>query len=144
MQRSNPNPSVPLFNQVILAAPDIDRDLFIELAGKVQGVADAFTLYASNNDRALQAAKLVARGVPRAGDVPVDGPVVVSGLNTIDASTLGTDIFGLNHSDYADSPILLNDIGLLMKTGLQPPDARLLGLRPAGRPGAQYWIYPEF
>lgn len=70
--------------------------------------------------------------------------VTVDALDTIDATALGTDFFGLNHSDYADHPVLLNDIGLLMKTGLRPPDERLIALRPVDGASGRYWVYPHF
>jgi esterase/lipase superfamily enzyme len=145
LRAAGPPPQGPLFKQVILAAPDIDRDVFLELAAQMRGVAAGVTLYASSKDVALRASRAYARGVPRAGDVPATGPVVDVGVDTIDASEMGvgTDFFGLKHSEYADNPILLNDIGLLMKTGLRPPDARLLHLRErtAGA-GGRYWVYP--
>ena len=132
----------PLFNQVILAAPDIDRDVFLELAKQVRGVAEGITLYASSKDVALQTSRIYARGVPRAGDVPATGPVVDIAVDTIDASELGTDFFSLKHSEYADHPILLNDIGLLMLTGRRPPNGRLLALKERTVGTGRYWVYP--
>jgi esterase/lipase superfamily enzyme len=43
LQAARPEPEQPLFNQVILAAPDIDRDVFLELAKQVHGVAEGIT-----------------------------------------------------------------------------------------------------
>ena len=142
LQTARPEPQQPLFNQVILAAPDIDRDVFLELAKQVHGVAEGITLYASSKDVALQASRRYARGVPRAGDVPAEGPVVDINVDTIDASELGTDFFSLKHSEYSDNPILLNDIGLLMETGLRPPDRRLLALKERTLATGRYWVYP--
>jgi hypothetical protein len=43
------NPKVA-FNQIILAAPDIDKDEFEQIAGRIVGVATGITLYASSTD----------------------------------------------------------------------------------------------
>ena len=47
------------FNQIILAAPDIDRDTFMGLAQAVKLTAERVTLYASSRDRALNASKRI-------------------------------------------------------------------------------------
>jgi esterase/lipase superfamily enzyme len=61
--------------EVIFAAPDVDRNVFISRAELVKQVAGGVTLYASSADKALIASKIKARGIPRAGDIPVDGPL---------------------------------------------------------------------
>lgn len=113
----------PKLQQIILAAPDIDRDIFEQLVGAVAHKA-SLTLYASANDRAMVASKVFGGGIPRAGDVPPDGPVIVGSMDTIDASDVNTDIFSWNHSSYAQSPQLLSDIGVLILCGLRPPSDR--------------------
>ena len=133
------------FNEVILAAPDIDRDLFFELADKLIEVSDNVTLYASGKDRALDASKLYAGGVPRAGDVPSSQPpVVVREIETIDATAINTDFFSIRHSDYVENRLLLEDIARLVNDGIHPPDARNATVRKIPVPGDMlYWIYPE-
>ncbi len=42
-------------------------------------------------------------GIPRAGDVPPTGPLVLSGIDTIDVTTASTDSLSLNHSGYAEN-----------------------------------------
>src|SRR5262249_24393540 len=49
------NPQV-IFNQIILAAPDVDRDEFEKIATRIGSVAKGITLYASSKDRAMEAA----------------------------------------------------------------------------------------
>jgi esterase/lipase superfamily enzyme len=147
LQAARPASQKPLFNQVILAAPDIDRDVFLELAKQVRGVAEGITLYASSRDVALQTSQIYARGVPRAGDVPATiGPVIDVNVDTIDASeiSIGTNFFSLKHSEYSDNPILLNDIALLMQTGQRPPDKRLLVLQEKTLATGRYWVYPRW
>jgi esterase/lipase superfamily enzyme len=134
-------PSVRL-NQIILAAPDVDRDVFVNLAANLEQYGRGVTLYASANDRAMEAARRVAGGVPRAGDVPGDGPVLMPGIDTIDVTQAGTDYLALNHSLYAEKGALLNDIGLLLRTGERPPDRRVPILQRITTPKGEFWRYP--
>ncbi len=55
----------PIFDRVVLAAPDVDADLFRkDLAESLTNVAKQVTLYASSDDQALVASKKV-HGYPR-------------------------------------------------------------------------------
>ena len=96
-----------------MAAPDVDRDVFQYLAANIRQYGRGVTLYCSANDRAMAASRRVAGGVPRAGDVPAEGPIVIAGIDTIDVTQTSTDMLALNHSSYAEKGALLNDIGLL-------------------------------
>ncbi len=138
------NPEVARINQIILAAPDVDRDSFEFLATQIRGVGRGITLYASSNDLALGISRRFAGGVPRAGDVPAGlGPIVVSGVDTIDVSALSTEYLSLNHSSYAEKTGLLKDIELVLRTGTRPPEIRLPLLeRVTGGEGI-YWRYPK-
>jgi esterase/lipase superfamily enzyme len=138
-------PSLPAgvrLNQVILAAPDVDRNLFENLAANIKQWGRGITLYCSANDRAMAAARRVAGGVPRAGDVPAEGPIVLAGIDTIDVSQTSTDYLALNHSTYAEKGALLNDIGLLLQTGERPPDKRIPILQRVNTPSGDFWRYP--
>ncbi len=139
-------PSLPegvQLNQIILASPDVDRDVFGYLAANLNKYGRGITLYCSANDRAMAAARRVAGGIPRAGDVPADGPIVIDGIDTIDISATSTDVLALNHSVYAERTALLNDIGLLLQTGERPPDRRIPILqRATTAKGAAFWRYP--
>ncbi len=105
--------------EVILAAPDIDADVFRDIAMTIAGAAQGMTLYASANDRALKASKAIAGGKPRAGDVPASGPVVTPGIETVDITEAGPDsIMGLNHTTYAERSHVLSDMWLLLKEGV--------------------------
>lgn len=129
-------------NQIILAAPDVDRDAFENIANELKGLSKGITLYAAANDKALLASQRFHGGVPRAGDVPATGPVVVEGVDTIDVTTLSTDSLGLNHSTYAERTALIDDIARLLKTGLRPPVKRTPALAPVMKGTLQYWKYP--
>lgn len=130
-------------SQVILAAPDVDRDNFENLAQTIKDLAKGVTLYAASNDRALIVSRSFNGGVPRAGDVPESGPVLLPGIDTIDVTAASTDSLGLNHSGYAENNKLINDIGALIQTGERPPEKRLPILEKIGTDKGSYWRYPS-
>ena len=110
-------------DQIVLAAPDVDYDSFSDIAAAINGMAKGVTLYAASNDRALIASRNFWQR-PRAGDVPPTGPVIAAGIDTIDVTGISTDVFSLNHSGYAQSDILVEDIAKLVLTGDRPPESR--------------------
>jgi len=132
----------PLLAELILAAPDVDRDLFIQYAPDVREIVAGMTLYASSADRALLASKEVARGFPRAGDVPAEGPLVLPRMDTIDVTAIGNEIFGLNHDVFATKRALINDMGGLLE-GRRPPNTRLREIWPVpdSPPPPRYWRF---
>src|SRR6266571_7206317 len=83
--------------ELILAAPDVDRDVFVGLSDRLKLATSGITLYASSADRALVASRALA-GRSRAGDVPPEGPIIIQGMETIDVTAAGGDLFALNHS----------------------------------------------
>jgi esterase/lipase superfamily enzyme len=111
----------PQFKELVLAAPDIDAEVFKrDLLPVLVASAQSVTLYASNKDKALIASKNV-HGAPRAGDSEPD-VMVEPGLETIDASDIDTDFFG--HSYFAMARPLLTDLEVMISQRL----------RAAGRP----------
>ncbi len=124
--------------QIVFAAPDVDRDLFVEIASGLR-IGAGRTLYASASDKALILSRQLD-GVPRAGDVPRSGPVVVKGVDTIDISAAGSrSILAANHNLYADRPRILDDLKSLLSTGRRPPDTRYPGFKAAVGTGGRYW-----
>lgn len=121
--------------QIVFAAPDVDRDNFVELARKFYGRAERFTLYGSSNDLALKASKLV-HGYPRAGDSGRN-MALVEGVDSIDASAVRTDFLG--HSAYGSDRSLLSDIALLLRHGFAP--GQRFGLREQEKESLRYWVY---
>ena len=85
----------PLVREVILAAPDIDAELFKDqIAPRILAALDGprITLYASRNDYALWCARRLRSGYVRAGDCVHGCPIVVPGIQTIDASAVNTSL----------------------------------------------------
>jgi esterase/lipase superfamily enzyme len=130
-------------SQIILAAPDVDRDTFENLAHELAGVSRGVTMLAASNDLALDISRRFWGGVPRAGDVPPGGPIVAEGIDTIDITAVSTKVFALNHSGYADTNALLSDIQLLIQTGERPPDKRVPILERIKTAKGDYWRYPR-
>jgi len=125
-----------LFNQVILAAPDIDADDFRHnIAPAMQRTAKRLTLYASSRDDALLASRLLHRG-PRAGDAG-EGLVVVNGIDTIDVTAIDSSPWG--HSYYGSSDPVLNDLKAMLMLAIPPSERTWLS--PAERNGLTYWIF---
>lgn len=130
-------------SQIVLAAPDVDRDNFENIARDIQGLGAGITLYAANNDRALTVSRRFYGGIPRAGDVPATGPLVLPGIDTIDVSASSMDSLGLNHSGYAENNEILQDIAALLATGTRPPKLRTPALEEVMTEKGAYWRYPS-
>ncbi|WP_220222674.1 alpha/beta hydrolase [Winogradskyella sp. KYW1333] len=112
--------------EIILAAPDIDADVFKnEIAPQmVAETKKPITLYVSADDLALKASKLL-HGNPRAGDAG-EKMVIVDGVETIDAS--GIDTSFLSHSYFADTNSIISDIFDIIQSGQRALDRKRLSL----------------
>jgi esterase/lipase superfamily enzyme len=126
-------------SEVILVTPDVDREGFENIARSIKGLGRGLTLYVSSNDPAIAAARSFW-GMARAGDVPSAGPIIVDGIDTIDATVTSTDISALN-SPHAASVTLLQDIELLLRTGVRPPERRSPLLQRVAAPNGAYWRF---
>lgn len=129
-------------DQLVLAAPDIDVDLFRDFARLFTQHAKNVTLYACGSDKALMLAREIRDDHWRAGDVPHTGPIVVDGIESIDITAVGSDPFSLNHSVYAEDHGLLKDLGLIMLQGLHPPDVRMSKFKAVEGIEGRYWVMP--
>jgi esterase/lipase superfamily enzyme len=126
--------------QLIMAAPDVDKDQFLQMEPEVRKITKGMTLYASSADKALALSRVPAR-VPRAGDVPADGPIILPDMETIDVTAIGDEIFGLDHNVFASNRSIIDDIKLLITLGMRPP--RLAQIRAIPDPPSlpRYWRY---
>ena len=130
----------PMFNEVILAAPDVTRDNFGQIAAQIRGLATGMTLYASSNDKALRLSQKLSGA--SAGQVATPGgPMVIAGIDSIDVSAASTDFFSLNHSTFADRAQLLEDMRLIFEKGLRPPDQRAKTYTPVPGANGTYWRF---
>jgi esterase/lipase superfamily enzyme len=122
--------SLPRFGQVILAAPDVDARVFgREILPVLRERAEGVTLYASSEDDALRASR-VLNGVWRLG-LGGDSVTVLDGMTTVDATRVRGDALG--HTLFGNSA-LLSDLHALLTEGRGPAERRLLESRlPDGR-----------
>jgi len=124
------------FGQVFLAAPDVDAQLFQNLAAAYGRLSIRATLYVTNNDKAIG----LSRRLHRFARVGLAPPVaVVAGVDTIDASHVNLGLLG--HSYAAEMRPVLSDIHHLIQ-GDAGPDHRF-GLRKALGGKADYWEFVQ-
>jgi esterase/lipase superfamily enzyme len=116
----------------LLAAPDVDRDVFRLLAPDCrQASSKHTTLYVSRKDQALYLSRWIA-AFPRAGFHP---PVtILPGMATIDVTH--ADLSWVGHSYFGEARKLLRDISQIIHFDALPDDARR-GLLRVG--GGRYW-----
>jgi esterase/lipase superfamily enzyme len=121
-------------HQVVLAAPDIDADVFTrDFAPLIRRSAHRVTLYVSREDKALKASRTV-HGHNRAGERRLLSPH----FDTVDATPLAGGKLDLAHSYFAEAkPVLLDLKRLLLFNA--PPGSRELKQR--GGAGGHYWTF---
>jgi esterase/lipase superfamily enzyme len=132
--RADAESRVP-FGHVILAAPDVDRDVFLQLASAYRRLARRTTLYVSDEDRAVGLSRSFHGGFARVGYVP---PVtVVPEIDTVHVANV--DLTALGHGYIAEARDVLHDMFVLIKHDA-PPTGRM-GLRSTyTETGEQYWV----
>lgn len=129
-------PGRPAFNQIILAAPDIDAGVYLDqIAPAIRADASRVTLYASSRDAALMASSQLHR-FARAGYSGID-LVIADGIDTIDASAVDTDLLG--HSYTVEEKEILDDLFNLLRHKMQPSGRNL---RKATRGSGIFWSLP--
>jgi pimeloyl-ACP methyl ester carboxylesterase len=124
-----------VFDQVVFTAPDVDRDYFIDVVEDIKQVASRVTLYASENDLALQTSAAL-HGAPRAG-LAGESIVTVAGLDTIDMSAVEADILGHSYFAASDGPIY--DLFRLLWKG-DPPEQRC-GMNLETQDKTGFWLF---
>lgn len=108
------------FDECILAAPDIDAQIFErDFVGNMLKQTGRLTLYASKNDHALQISR-VPNGYRRLGDV--DPLTVIAGMESIDVSAVDRNFFSMGHANFGDSPFLINDMRQMIDDDLRAAD----------------------
>ena len=127
--------SKTVFREMVLAAPDIDADVFRrDIAPRIVEAKIDLTLYASSEDKALKLSKGF-HGYKRAGQSG-DDIVILPGMDTVDATGVKTGFLG--HSYHAENDSVLSDIFYLLRG--DPPSERH-GLRPVSHANGDYWKF---
>ena len=110
-------PDKHVFKNIILAAPDIDKDVFaVNLFPYIKKTTDQITLYASSDDAALKLSNTLHSGkrIGQGGDEIF----VFEGLVTVDATGIDTSLLG--HSYFAEKELLVGDLKEVIIKSLPP------------------------
>jgi esterase/lipase superfamily enzyme len=122
------------FGQIILAAADVDADLFRRLSAAYAKVANRTTLYVSRRDRAVEASRWLYSS-PRAGLTPPT--LVLPDIDTINVTN--ADLTTLGHGYVAEARDVLGDMHALILSGAAPSER--FPLRQAeNEEGQRYWL----
>jgi WD40 repeat protein/esterase/lipase superfamily enzyme len=124
-----PERAQPLFNQLILAAPDVDFDLFFDLAPQVYcpPTAKRVTLYRSSRDKAL-ASSGILHGYSRAGYSPPTG--TATDVDTVEVTLVDLSFFG--HSGFSGARPVLTDMFYVLSDPERPINERATIYQPEG------------
>ena len=127
----------PIFNQLILAAPDIDADVFQkEIAPKITKLAKRVSLYSSSKDVAMTVSRYFNKR-RRAGD---SDPEILTpkGIDATDVSRVDTSLVG--HSYYGSNNSIISDIKMVLsRKSLE--ERKLLTPRNNKSTKRKYWFF---
>ncbi|MBY5423726.1 MULTISPECIES: alpha/beta hydrolase [Rhizobium] len=105
----------PKINNVILASPDLDVDVFGRQFASLGKERPQFTIFVSQDDRALALSRRISGNVDRLGQIdpsaePYRSKLETAGITVLDLTKLkGGD--RLNHGKFAESPEVVKLIG---------------------------------
>lgn len=119
----------PKIKNVMLAAPDVDVDVFRRQMVDIGPKGPNFTLFVSQDDRALQFSRRVWGNVERLGQInvaqePFASEMAADRITVIDLTRLHTDD-KLNHAKFAASPEVVQLIGTRLASGQAMTDSHV-------------------
>lgn len=100
------------FGAIVLAAPDIDIDLFTASLRRLGPLARHITVITSGNDRALALSSVLAGGVARVGDANRDA-LTKLGVTVADATDFGSGL--IQHDTFLSS----KDVRAVVKRAIE-------------------------
>lgn len=109
-------------SNIILAAPDIDADVFTEqILPKIRTSAERMTMYASSADEAL----VISRKINGNNRLGLSDPqvLVALGIDSVDASGIDTSLLG--HGYFGETKKVLQDLLGLVIEGKAPTEREL-------------------
>ncbi len=122
----------PKINNLILASPDLDVGVFRRQIEDMGPRRPQITIFASQNDRALQLSGFLARGATRLGAIDLsreDYQAQLGGLKGITVVDISAIRAGdrVNHDTYASSPEIVRLIGDRLIEGQVITDSDVTG-----------------
>lgn len=113
--------TLPKIRNVILASPDLDVDVFSRQFRSLGDNPPHFTLFVSQDDRALSVSRRISGNVDRLGQVdanaePYRTQFEKAGISVIDLTKLKSGD-SLNHGKFAESPDVVKLIGQRLIAG---------------------------
>lgn len=124
----------PVSSQLVLIAPDYDRDVFLERFPSVRTLVGHVTIYASSKDTPLKVSAGL-HGSPRLGQAG-EHLTLIEDVDTIDVSTAGR--YQINgHEYHYFHPAVARDLVPLLAEGAKASQRPTTQAR--GRRGEIYW-----
>lgn len=117
------------FKNVMLAAPDVDVDVFRTQIADMGKQHPQFTLFVSQDDRALKVSRRVWGDIPRLGSIdpeqaPYKEELANNNITVIDLTKVKSGD-PLHHGKFAESPQIVQLIGARMAGGQTLTDNRI-------------------
>ncbi len=114
---------------VILASPDIDTQVFAKQFVEMGSPRPKFTVFVSQDDRALAASSFITGNVSRLGAIdpssePYRTKLEQAGITAIDLTKVDAGD-GLHHGKFAESPEIVQLIGQRLMTGQTLTDSNI-------------------
>jgi len=114
---------------VILASPDIDVEVFAKQFVEMGAPRPKFTIFVSQDDRALALSSFITGGIQRVGAInPAEEPyrsrLERAGITAIDLTKVKSGD-RLNHGKFAESPEIVQLIGQRLMTGQTLTDSNI-------------------
>ena len=108
-----------------MAAPDIDVDVFRSDFGDITGPRPGFTIFVSQDDRALAFSRRIGGDITRLGainpnDEPYKSQMAKDSIVVIDLAKLKSGD-SMNHGKFAESPAVVQLIGEQLIAGKRSP-----------------------
>ncbi len=117
----------PKIQNVILASPDLDVDVFGRQLDEMGKKRPNITLFVSQDDRALQLSRRISGNIDRLGQIdprqePYRSELEKSGITVLDLTALQSND-QLNHGKFAESPYVVKLLGNRLIAGQTVTDS---------------------
>ena len=119
----------PKIKNVILASPDLDIDVFGQQMVALRNKAPHFTIFVSQDDRALSVSRRLSGNIDRLGQIdpaaePYRSALEKAGITVIDLTRMKSGD-RLNHGKFAESPEVVRLIGSRLVAGQTITDSEV-------------------